>query len=178
MTQRTKADLDTLFADNTTKQITPSRLRDFLESCVPSAGGIHFHDPGTVTVISAPATFVKAANTSELHPPTNRFSMPADNRLRYDGVVPVLARMIATLSFFTAANNQICHFALYINGVQVVPSRVRTKVASGGDIQAVTIMACETLNPGDFVEVWLANDTSASNITVDHGHLVATTFLQ
>lgn len=175
-TQQSKAALDVLFADNITRQITPSKLRDFLESCLPSKIGLHFEDPGAVTPIAAQSTFVKAANVSTLHD-ANRFTMPANNRMLYGGIVPVACMVTAALSFKSELNNQILAFAFAINGVVSVPSIIRTKVAAAGDVQAITVITHPTLNPGDYVELWVANDSSAGDITIDHGHLHLIGFL-
>lgn len=178
MTQRSKADLDLLFADNATRDISPARLRDFLESCVPSLGTLHFADPGTPTIIGASSTFIKAENVSVLYATPNRFSMPANNRLQYDGPADgVSCLVLSTLAVQSANNNQVLAFAIAKNGVVEVPSIIRTKISTGTDVQSVALFAYVTLDAGDYVEVWAANDTSASDITINHGHLRALAFL-
>jgi hypothetical protein len=169
-TQRSKDTLDTLFADNTSGLITPARLRDFVESAKPSMGGLHFDGPGDPTSIATAETFVKASNETTLQG-AYRFSAPADNRLQYDGPEDVAAIVIATLAFTCADDDQVLAFALAINGTVVDASIIRTKIATGADIQAVTIMAHPTLESGDYIEVWVANDTSDADITIDHGHM-------
>lgn len=130
---------------------------------------MHFVDPGTATPIAVPATFVKAANVSTLIDGTANIGMTADNRLENvgDEVIPVL--VLATLSFKCAANNQVLAFAFAVDGAVHVPSIVRTKIGTGTDIQAVTITIQVDLAPGDYVEVWVSNDTGANNITIEHG---------
>lgn len=176
-TQRTKAELDVLFADNTTRQITPERLRDFVESCVPSYGALHFDDPGTLTPIAAPATWTKATNTSALHATANRFSQSANNRLRYDGTTNVVSFLIATLSFTAAGNNKILAFALAINGVVEEASKVRTKITTGTDVQAATVTMHPVLAPGDYVELYVMNETDDTDLTVEHAHITALAFM-
>lgn len=172
---QTQAELDALFADNDTGDISPARLRDFVESCVPSAGAVHFTD-SAATPIATVDTWTKAANASELLG-DKRFDMPASNRLRYTGTKTARARVIATLSFSCAANNQVLAFAIFINGVIHDPSVIRTKLATGADVQAVTIMAYAELELDDYVEVFVFNDTSDADITVEHGHMHALAFL-
>lgn len=176
-TQRTKAALDALFPDNTTRAITPSRLRDFLESCVPSYGALHFVDPGTLTVIAAPSLWTKASNASTLHNGAHRFSQPQSNRLQYDGATTVMAFAIATASFTAAANNQVLAFSLGVNGTVIEESDSRSKIASGSDVQAATVIAHAILSPGDYLELFIRNDTSDADITIDHGHIIAFAYM-
>lgn len=175
-TQRTKAELDALFPTNMTRNITAAKIRDFIESCKPSYGHLHFHDPGSATVIAAPSTYVKAGNVSHLHS-ANRFSMPANNRLLYDGDAVIVCNILSAFSFLCAVNNQILAFAIAINGVVNAGSVIRAKIGTGTDIQAATVAAQVILNPGDYAELWVANDTSAGNVTIDHGIVQVTGFL-
>lgn len=174
--QRSKADLLALFPTNKTRSITAANVRDFIESCQPSYGSVHFTDPGAPTIIATPATFTKAGNASVLMT-GNRFDMPVNNRMRYQGTVPAVCNLLGAVSFNCAANNQILGFAFAINGAVYVPSIVRTKLGTGTDIQAASIIAQAILNPGDYAELWISNDTSASNITIDHGIFQALGFL-
>jgi hypothetical protein len=175
-TQRTKAALDALFPTNGNKEISADRLRDFLESCLPSTAGLHFDDPGTPTAIAVAGTPVKATNVSTAHD-LYRFTHPVDNRLLYGGTVAVKAQVTATLSFTCAANNQVLAFYIAVNDVVIASSKIRSKIATGADVQAVTITAHPTLNPGDYIEVWVANETSDADLTVEHGHVHAVAFL-
>jgi len=176
MTQRSKSELDDLFANNNTRQISPADLRDLVDSCKPSYGAMHFADPGSSTTIVTPGTHVKAANVSTLLQ-GNRFTMSANNRLLYGGVVAAPCNILAAISFNCAANNQVLCFAFAINGVLFVPSKVRTKISTGTDIQAAAVVAQTILQPNDYVELWLTNETSTGAVTVDHGIVQAIGFL-
>lgn len=172
-TQRTKAALDALFADNATGAITPSRLRDFVESALPSTGGIHLDTPGSLTAIAAPSTFVKVAGTTSLHG-GYRVSMPANNRLQYDGTETVNALALYTIAFTAETDDQKIAFGIAVNGVVVASSVSHTTIAVGADVQAITVIGHPTLAPGDYVELWVANETSAGDVTVErfHGQLL------
>ncbi len=175
-TQRSQSELQVLFADNESGAITPQALRDFLESCHPSHGALHFTDPGTPTTITQASTFVVAANTASLQL-AHRYDQPASGRLRYTGRVVAHTLVHFAGSVTGAASNQVVRIALAINGIIQVPSYVRTKLGSAGDDQAIATHLLVDLNPNDYLEVWLANDTGANNITVEHGYLAAMGYL-
>ena len=172
-TQRTQSDLQVKFADNTSGAIIPQWLRDFLESSNPSTGALHFTDPGATTTITQVSTFVKAANTGSLTLP-HRFASTVAGQLQYTGLVAVTAQVVFAGSVSSpVANNQVSRFAIAQNGVVVTPSYVRTKLGSAGDTQAIAMNVLLTLNPNDYLEVWLANDTGPNNLTIEHGYLSA-----
>lgn len=172
-TQRTATTLQALFPNNTTRQITPDRVRDLIESNIPSYGAMHFDDPGTLTAIATVSTWTKAANTSTLHNGANRFSQEANNRLRYDGAVGVVAFMTATIAVKSAANNKQFSFALGVNGTIEEASRSTTKVATGGDIQHVTVTLHALLSPNDYIELFVMNETDDTDLTIVHAHITA-----
>ena len=177
-TQRTQAELVALFVDNTGGAIMPQMLRDFLESSNPSHGGLHFTDPGTPTTITQQSTFTVAGNTGDQLLNPHRFDQPSSGRLRYVGRVAAYARILFTGSMSSpSANNQIARLAIAINGVIQTPSITRTKLGSAGDTQAIALSFEAQLNPNDYLEVWISNDSSANNLTIEHGYLSALAFL-
>lgn len=176
-TQRSKATLDALFPDNTARLITPAMLRDFVESCVPSYGAMHFNDPGTLTPIAASLTWTKAANASALDDGAYRFSQAANNRLQYDGVADARSMITATVSLTAAANNKYLAVTLGVNGTPLTASKMSTKIGTGGDVQSVTVVAHPTLTPSDYVELFIMNETDDVDITVAHAEIIAFAFL-
>lgn len=177
-TQRSQAELAALFADNTSGAITPQMLRDLLESANPSHGGLHYTDPGAPTVITVQSSFTLAANAADVLVNPHRFDQPVSGRLRYTGRVAAYARVLFTGSISSpAGNNQIARLAIGVNGVVQIPSITRTKLGAAGDTQAITISFEVLLNPNDYLEMYISNDSSASNLTIEHGYLSALAFL-
>lgn len=176
-TQRSVAELAALFLDNTSGAITPQMLRDFVESCHPSHGALHFTDPGTPTTISQQGTFFKAANTADLYLP-HRFDQPVSGRLRYVGRTTVHSRILFTGSVSSpVSNNQIARFGIGVNGSVVILSITRTKFGAANDTQAIAASMEIALNPNDYIEMFISNDSSAANLTIEHGYLSALCFL-
>jgi len=166
VTQRSKTELDTLFANNSVGAITPAMLRDFVDSARPSTACLHFSTSIATTIVT-PTAFVKAANLSTADALV-RFTA-SDNRLTYAGDATVSVQMHAALSSICAANNQVLAFAFAVNGVVFEESICRTKIATGADVQAVALFGHAALTPGDYVEIWATNDTSTGAITIQHG---------
>jgi len=137
----------------------------------PAFAGMHFDDPGTATTVSASSTYYKASNTSDVHL-AYLFKGSANNRVEYTGSHLVDAHFTASLSFTCASNNQVLNFAFAVNGEVDVASVVSNKITTGTDIQSVTLNGHARLKKGDYIEVWLSNDTSAANVTIAHGHII------
>lgn len=173
-TQHTQAELDALFADNTTRSISPARLRDLVESCVPSSGTLVFAT--APTAIAAAGDFVKASNVTTLQA-ERRFTMPAVNRLRYDGAAQVVAHIAAALGVTAAADAQVVAVGIALNGVVVADTVQRLLLGAAGELSHVSLVTDLDLEDTDYFEVFVANDTSDEDITIDHGSVRALAFL-
>lgn len=173
-TLRTQAELDALFADNDTRSISPARLRDFVESCVPSVGTLSYAT--AATAIAAAGAFVKAGNVTVLAL-DKRFSMPAVNRLRYDGVADAIAHVTASLGVSAAAGAQLVAVGVAKNGVVIDDSVQRLVLGGAGELSHVSLTVDVDLATNDYLEVFVANETSDEDITIDHGAVRAIAFL-
>lgn len=160
-----------------TQLLTISGFRPEIAAALgPALGAIHFKDsPTPETAIAEAGTFVKAANGSDLHI-SGDFSMPADNRLQYDGDVPIRAIALASISYQCASNNQNLGFVFAKNGTVNIASQTRRQIATGADAGSSTLLDHPTLQPGDYMEVWLTNNTSTGAVTITHCHLVVLGF--
>jgi hypothetical protein len=133
---------------------------------------------GTLYISSAAATIISTINTPKKIAGTTtatelqRFTMPANNRLQYDGTKTRVFIINAVMSVYGTSGTYGYSFYIYKNGAQVSASRQKTKVySSSGDIQVVALVCSVTLAPGDYIEVWAENndsniDVTASNMTL------------
>jgi len=177
MTQRTKAELDVLFLDNTSKLIVPSRARDLIDSITPSRGALHFLDTATPTVIVTQGAWVKASNVGVLLN-NHRMSMPSDGRLQYDGTTTVSAQITLTLGMsLVSGSGDVAAAAIAINGNLLLPSIIRTRLGATSDVQAICLIVDSPLSPGDFIELYVANDSSTADLLVEHGYMSVLGFL-
>lgn len=173
-TQRSQAELDALFATNGTRDISAARLRDLVESCVPSVGTLAYTT--ALTAIVAPSAFVKASNVTVLAL-ERRFSMPLVGRLTYDGPADAIAHVTGALGVTAADDAQLVSVGIAKNGVVIADSVQQLVLGAAGALSHVSLVVDVDLEATDYLEVFVANETSDADITIDHGSVRAVAFL-
>ncbi len=182
MTQRSKAELDALFASNTTGDITPARLRDLVDSACPSMGGVYFSVPGQVTTIATDNEWTKIT-ADTLGGVENRFTHLGNNRLQYDGLVPVAGFAQAIVTARASVQNIVFALAIAKNGIPIVNSVGKIKIQEVSDIQLLsevhggTVLTHLTIDPGDYFELYVMNELSDDDFIVDGGHFQINAFM-
>ena len=120
------------------------------------------------TTIATGNTPVKIAGTTTATE-LARFTSPVNNRLVYDGTKTRTFIVTAAISASGVSGSNVYSFYIYKNGAEITASRQRTKVSSTvGDVQIITIVSTVTLSPGDYVEVWTENNSSAGDLNVQN----------
>lgn len=120
------------------------------------------------TIIPSSNTPVKVAGTTTATELT-RFTSPVSNRLVYDGTKTRTFIVTAAISVSGISGSHVYSFYIFKNGAEITASRQRTKVSSTvGDVQIVTIVCTVTLSPGDYVELWTENNSSAGDLNVQN----------
>jgi hypothetical protein len=170
-TVRTRAQLQTLLADNVIGDISPQDIRDMLVSLIPNHGSL-YRNVAADTVISTPGTYVKAAGTStsyELHD----MDMPDDLRLRSIAPVSRHYHITASISMTAVGASKIIGLKLAKNGVVLDETVVRRFISTGTDIGAAFLHGDMSLDTNDYVEIWVTNYTSSTNVRLDEFNLHA-----
>jgi len=172
-TNRSQSDLLTnLFQDSQPSgSITPNDIRDLIASLSPPFGGMFF-TVAAVTTISVQGTLVKAAGTTALTNARN-FTMPSDNRLTYTGVPDRHVHIAMSLSFTGAGSNEDISIAIAKNGVVLTHSILTRFLGTGQDHGATASHGDVVLSTNDFLEVFVTNEDSTSDITIQQGYLFA-----
>ena len=174
-TRRSLAELQALFGDNTTGDISPQDLRDFLYTASPPHGTIYISS-ATATTISQINTWYKAAGTTTS---TNLkdFDMPVAGRLRYTGTPTVHVHVAVSVSMSSAANNVVTGLRMVKNDsptdTDSVASTVIRKIASQGDIGSTAVHFDTMLDSGDYIELWIQNQTGVTDLTINNLYLFA-----
>lgn len=171
-TVRTKTDLIARFAANTTNNITSQEFRDLVSSIVPAHGTMYVSSSAATTV-SVSSTYYKVAGTTtatNLH----NFSMPANNRLQYDGTPDIHVHVAVTISCTTASNSQVTGWRVAKNGdatiTDAVASTTRHKTGTGTDVVSTAVHFDSMMSNGDYLELWVTNETSATTVTADNAY--------
>ncbi|MCC7147140.1 MAG: hypothetical protein IT443_11900 [Phycisphaeraceae bacterium] len=153
-TPRTKAALATLLADNTSGDISPQDLRDFLESMdlpygeayISSSASTSFPDDTTWTKISGTTTLGEASD----------FDMPASNRLRYTGAAT--RKFVVSIAFsFNDDGSGLPLFRIAKNGTTAAKSEagVPASWGFGGETAWAGCLQCIVeLATNDYVELY------------------------
>lgn len=119
----------------------------------------------TATVIGATGTFVKIAGTTTASSLNQKFSTATTQRATYTGAFTGNFRVVAFASM-TSGNNQTLRMRIAVNGTTIAESNTLFKTTGSGEASAVGCQVIGSLNPGDYVELFVANDTAATDITV------------
>lgn len=175
-TARTKSALATLLADNSVGAISPQDLRDFLESMHLSYGGMHITTAAATTIGSQSTksgvidgnNYVKASGTTTAGDLKN-FTMPSSNRLTYTGTPTVTVILIAQVSLSSASASQVIGFKWAKNGTVINSTFVARKTSTNptdiGASPMVGLVASVATN--DYFELFIANESGATNATVE-----------
>jgi hypothetical protein len=95
-----------------------------------------------------------------------RVTSPANNRLTYTGSKSRSFQVICSLSATQPNNNKYFSFYIAKNGVVLPESRQEIKIINSTDQVALTLSCRVTMSPNDYIEVWIENETSATDLTV------------
>lgn len=129
----------------------------------------------TATVIPAMGTFVKIAGTTVANALNQKFSTGTTNRATYTGAFPADFGVSVNASM-VSGNNQNIRMRIAKNGVTIPESNSSFITTGFGDASAIPTQTLTTLVPTDYLEVWVANDTATTNITVTDLNVIVRRF--
>jgi len=129
-----------------------------------SAGNLYISSAAT-TVISATGVPVKVSGTTTA---ANLFrvSSPLNNRLTYAGSKTKRFQVICSLTATQVSTSKYFSFYIAKNGVIMPESRQEVKILTSSDQGPLTLSCTVPLAPSDYIEVWVENETSSTDLTV------------
>ncbi|MEO7306858.1 MAG: hypothetical protein ABIR78_09980 [Ferruginibacter sp.] len=128
---------------------------------------------GNLYITASTNTTFAAVNTpTKVLGPTTaldlfRVSSPASNRLVYTGTKPRRFAVIGSVSVTAQSANKYFSFYIYKNGVQLPESEQAMRLSTGVDKGSLTLTCTVQLSTNDYIEIWAANTSDASSMTVE-----------
>ncbi len=133
-----------------------------------------FNQTSTVTTITGINTFVKISGTTTTGLTNNANLVTTSNRITNQTGASMTFIATYSISANTGTNNQNLMFRLVINGnaTSVTKSEADIVTSSNTKVSSTSNTALITLANGEYVELWVANATAITNVTVEHFNLV------
>lgn len=173
-TQRTVAAVLALLADNTAGAISPQDLRDAFVSWRNAHGELSISAANRAAV-----TIAGTVNYYEVTNPVWTLSSDAylfnesggNGRLTYTGTVDIAVRVHCTVSVTSGSNSQVLHLRLGKSGTTIAESESQDKLGIGADVRNVSCAALVHLTTGQYLSLWIRNETGANNVTIECANL-------
>jgi hypothetical protein len=118
----------------------------------------------TATTISVINTEVKIAGTTTSNSVTQKFTNTS-NRATYTGAISRDFKVTAVFSAESGNNNEV---GVYIskNGTSIADSQIYITTNAAGRAESGVCQTIVGLEQNDYIEIWVENSTSTSNVTV------------
>jgi len=129
------------------------------------AGGNMYISTPVATTFAAINTPVKVLGTTT-SAGLFRMTSPANNRISYGGSKTRSFYVSGAMSISQPNSNRFFSFYIAKNGVIIPESRQDIKVVNSTDQVSLPISCRVSLAPGDYIEVWVANQTATTDVTV------------
>ena len=128
--------------------------------------GYYMQGNAAATPIAAVSTPVKLAGTTTETAISQRFTVSTTNRATYVGAIDRDFKVSAVASLASSNNNQV---SVYIakNGVPIGESKTDFTTNAGGRLENGSTQALAALTSGDYVEVWVENNTATNDVTAE-----------
>ena len=139
-----------------------------------SANGQMYLTASATTVISDTTTFVKVAGTTSPSSENSKFDS-TNNRLTCTAIISRRYLVQVSLSL-TSGNNNVIEVGMFDSTINAVrtPSRIKTTTSGTGRSESVTTFCVVNFQANDYLEIYLRNTSSITNVTVDSLNVVMT----
>jgi hypothetical protein len=137
-----------------------------------SISELYMINNAVATVIADLVTFVKALGTTLSGLYIQRFTN-TNNRATYSGAITKYFNVNAVLSL-SSGNNHLIAVRIAKNGTTIASSETQVTTSGSGRSENLKSQTIVSLSNGDFIEVFVNNQTSVQNITVTELNLILT----
>ena len=128
---------------------------------------IHMTNNAIATSIALIDTWYKISGTTISNSYTQRFDNSTTNRCIYTGPSPQLFGVTAIISLINGQNRSYS-FAVAKNGVIQDDTVFEITTSSGGRIDNMSTQYLTEMTTGDYIELYIRNNTDASDPTITH----------
>lgn len=130
-----------------------------------ASGNLYITTPA-ITSFSASNTPVKVTCTTT-SANLFRVTTSGSNRLIYAGTKTRSFQVICSTTITASSNNKYFSFYIALNGTILPESRQTRKISTGADQGAISLSCIVNLSPGDYIELWVENNTDNTAMTVE-----------
>lgn len=123
----------------------------------------------SVTDITTAATWIKL-NTVTTQGFFNNGLIHTNNRVTNSSNKKIV--QLEGIASLSSGNNNEIHVAFFKNNIIVPCSEQSTVTSSGGKKDAIPFQCVVELDTNDYVEVWVKNETSTSNVTLTNINVI------
>jgi len=170
-TLKTLSELLASFPTSGAQEITAQRMRDFVASIFPAMGRYSL-TATTPTSFADTVNYVKAEIGAGIPSGYERFFTYADGRLTYTGDVDIHTHVAVTITMSSGSNNQVASLRVVKNALpndaDAAASEADRKMGTGGDVGSTALHYDSMMSTGDYLEVWMRNQTSTADMTLNH----------
>jgi len=129
-------------------------------------GGFFYISSPAGTTVTVANTYYKIAGTygtisSEL------FTVSAGGTVTYNGTIPISIHLTVSVSLKSNTNNVVVKFSPALNGSTDSRLVLSRKIATVGDVGALTGSGPFTIQPGDELEIHVTCDNAGTILTAD-----------
>ncbi len=96
-----------------------------------------------------------------------RVSAPTNNRLVYTGTKTRRFVVTASVSLTAQSANKYFSFYIFKNGIKMPESEQAMRLSTGVDKGSLTLTCTAQLSTNDLIEIWAANTSDSSSMTVE-----------
>jgi len=157
-TARSVSDLQALFADNITGNISPQDLRDFLVTSLGVSGGMYMNYNGAGQAMNT-NTYTVVDNWTANFPSASISPDAANSQIVVD--VNGTYSISVTMSGASSVQNVNTETSIFVDGVETVITQER-KIGTANDIGAWGLLGTVSLNAGQAVDVRIRPDKNIS----------------
>ena len=124
----------------------------------------------TLTSIATKDVPVKIAGTTTANAINQKFTH-TDNKVEYTGAISTSFVVTATASF-SGGNNKNVSLFIAKNGTIDPASEMRATTDGVGKAESIAIQTIALLETGDYIEIWIENNTDSTDFTVEYLNVI------